>query len=1687
MGNKKVDDAVANFFGDEDMDWLDADSEEVSRKSIVPEEPVPAALGGAITIMPPVEEESDEDAPTTRVTAGEFDELQPMPLSAEPLVSISDVDPPTLEVDPTSEEVESASMDFPALDAAPIEPPEEEPEETEVAPKPERPVAPPVEKWEPSSDADAWREAAVALVSEAASDEARRGALLFEAARIYRRRLGDDVGARALSDDALAAGFDEPGVYAMRMQIGQATADAAFALESARELAKRLEGAAAAEAWRTVAALAGEDNDDAVAALNEAIEADPSDFTALADLVSLLRGDEEQVENLIYALGLMGELAQGPAAAALHHERAELLAAKGRDVDAQAAWVAARAALPSHLPSLVGLSGLLQRVGLHNELADLYEAEARREAQPEPAYWLWMAARSRREAGQDDAADALYREAATLGSGQAAREHVAWLASAGRHDALVEALRAQVEASTERGRAFAVYRLARALEEAGDHDGALDAYREAATLDPESRPAASAVERVLRAKGDSAGLRAFWRKQLEGDVAPKTRVSLLHRIGEEAESAGEQQEAREAMESLLEVDAGFIPAIEALQRIYNRTDAWAELAALHDRRAALSTEKPQRALFLHRAGSVLEHRLQDLDEAQARYEEALKLVPDQASSLDALLALLERKEDWKALSMRLFKAGQAATHEASKVSLLYRASRVLVDRVDNPKKAEALLKQVLQLSPDFGPARALMADLVGGRTSKDLAGEAATASGRAQQWLLLAAADAARGEAKGRPGEHLAKLLEHEPAHAAGMAELERHAAATGDVEALTKAYQRALDLAESEAESVRLGTALADLFARQGKTAEVQTVLERLAAEAASQPMAVLASGHGAHKTASALLAGLEEPAEVLARATQQAEIDPKGAVRELEGLYETPVAGAAAERALVIGATGAARLKALQVLSVEEGPIAGTARLRLLEESPSAQVPELEAALAARPSAEGVFRKLRGIRVADRDVEGLRALYNAYRPEELSGLAEALEAAGDPAAAADLYADRNDLASLVTVERLRAAAEQWDQVLTAIEAQEQVAADETVRAALAARKRWVLAEHLAETDAAWEAYKSLHESNPDDREVTRALARIAGRRGETTLGIQYLRELASSAANAEEAAAYQREIAGVHEVAGNVGEARQAYLDALDHVRDDTEALSGLRRLSEKEEDWASLIQVLQREAGVAGAQRRVEVLREIATVTEERLGDDTLAVERWRDVLEEDAEDTQGLERTLALAEKVGDWALFVDVGARLAEQLSGREKAVLLRRVGIACEEQLGRKDAERYFTQALEAAPDGVAAKRLEKLRRKFGDWSGAVQMLVTQAEAATDHADKVRHLEEAARIEAEQRHDSAAASALYARLLEWEPDHRAALLYQSEHLFTDGNFNEALPVYDRLESTLDEDDVDFDDFDVRLEVSGFFYRYAELLRAAGRSDEALSRYQKALELNPAHLPSLEAVGPLYMQRREHKLGQSVWRQLLQLTGGHGDKEKIAYYYTQLGVVEHALGNTEKASKRFSKALELNPAHVGALKGMAVLLEEKEDWNNLLNFYNNIIYHATSSQDVVDAYLTKGRVLDERLQRPDKAAQHYDRLLAFDANQPRALLRLAEIRAREGDWDRAAANTARGLRVAKGPTPLRATLSLLHAVTLKAKGMASEAAEAWETAEKVDASALEGLMGVEDPEPVLARIRERLEL
>ncbi|MDP6934738.1 MAG: tetratricopeptide repeat protein, partial [Myxococcota bacterium] len=447
--------------------------------------------------------------------------------------------------------------------------------------------------------------------------------------------------------------------------------------------------------------------------------------------------------------------------------------------------------------------------------------------------------------------------------------------------------------------------------------------------------------------------------------------------------------------------------------------------------------------------------------------------------------------------------------------------------------------------------------------------------------------------------------------------------------------------------------------------------------------------------------------------------------------------------------------------------------------------------------------------------------------------------------------------------------------------------------------------------------------------------------------------------------------------------------------------------------------------------------------------------------------------------------GEWGPFVEIAQVLSEQLDGAARSQVCADIGRVYSSQLDNEDeAIRWLRLATSGdQPSLEAARLLEKLHAVRGEWDEVVRAIDHQA-SASDGNDAVQFLLKAAEIQLETLHDRNGASNLYKRVLELDPGNSAALRFQSAFVYANGDCQAACELFERMEAL--QDARDLEDFDEQVEVGLYFFHFAEALLKLDRLQEALQRYERSLELNPNHLPTLEAVGPVYMEQGDWEKARDRLRRVLQLTGGQGDAERIGRTYIALGEVERELGDLDRAKKRFIKALELLPGDIRALQGSARVLFARGDWPNLLTVYNKIIQSSCGTTEKVQALLHKGFVLDVHMEMEQKAAQHFHKALTIDPEDPPTLLRLAELALRAKDWPDAASLADRGLQRTNAGAVVQCDLHLVRSIAHGACGDSQAARDAFELACSIDPEFATAAQGSEaDPAALGAILTERL--
>jgi tetratricopeptide (TPR) repeat protein len=177
----------------------------------------------------------------------------------------------------------------------------------------------------------------------------------------------------------------------------------------------------------------------------------------------------------------------------------------------------------------------------------------------------------------------------------------------------------------------------------GDTQRAVAALHDALARDASDVEALDMLLTVLEGAERYAEMSDLLERRATLATDDATRSVVLARLGALRETQqGDLAGARLAYERALEADRGNRAARSALQRLYRRAAAWPALRTLLES-AAESGTPADRAAAQAALGALLEQQLDDPRAAEAAYEKAVQLAPEDTEALEGLRRLRERE------------------------------------------------------------------------------------------------------------------------------------------------------------------------------------------------------------------------------------------------------------------------------------------------------------------------------------------------------------------------------------------------------------------------------------------------------------------------------------------------------------------------------------------------------------------------------------------------------------------------------------------------------------------------------------------------------------------------------------------------------------------------------------------------------------------------------------------------------------------------------------------------------------------------------------------------------------------------------------------------------------------------------------------------------------------------------------
>jgi tetratricopeptide (TPR) repeat protein len=521
--------------------------------------------------------------------------------------------------------------------------------------------------------------------------------------------------------------------------------------------------------------------------------------------------------------------------------------------------------------------------------------------------------------------------------------------------------------------------------------------------------------------------------------------------------------------------------------------------------------------------------------------------------------------------------------------------------------------------------------------------------------------------------------------------------------------------------------------------------------------------------------------------------------------------------------------------------------------------------------------------------------------------------------------------------------------------------------------------------------------------------------------------------------AVALHHDAARLREKLGQTDKAEQLYNEILRLKSDDEVALARVEEICREQQRWEDLANVLEKrtsaptEALPLGPERRKR-LRELAMLYEDRLERPYEAIDTLERLLvevaeeershgdaatpEETAEMLDAHEALVRLYSRLGLWGKVVDSLKRQAELTADKHRARALRlQVASVYEKELAVPErATEAYEAILASAPDDeealAALDRLNEVHSRFEDLQEILEKRAAHA-TGKERMDLVRR--RAKLLEDRLNNPEAAASALRDLGTDAIADDEllAALLRNLRRAGLAHEAARALTQRIEMERAKGGADSGRRVAELNLELS--------LLKLDDLHDPAAARkeVEAALEAAPENPAALAALAQLHLKQNDFAAYAAT--RTREARALRGRPEGIEALLDAGRVFREQVKAPDKARACFEEALEEDPRNGEALRALASLLSAEANWDQARRVLERQLEMTEDPTERAAVLTDLARTAWEGFTDGAEAQRHLDEALTLVPNHLPAILAVADIHYKEGQWEQAEKRLSEALR------------------------------------------------------------------
>jgi tetratricopeptide (TPR) repeat protein len=444
-----------------------------------------------------------------------------------------------------------------------------------------------------------------------------------------------------------------------------------------------------------------------------------------------------------------------------------------------------------------------------------------------------------------------------------------------------------------------------------------------------------------------------------------------------------------------------------------------------------------------------------------------------------------------------------------------------------------------------------------------------------------------------------------------------------------------------------------------------------------------------------------------------------------------------------------------------------------------------------------------------------------------------------------------------------------------------------------------------------------------PNRRPVLEMRRRLAARRGDAARQVEILDALADIATSPADAVGFLMERARVASSTGD-GEGLRRAVAALEEARErapgDTAVLGELCRLYERLEMWSSLADCFEARSIVSTERReRMAWAADAARIAEERLQETERAIRLYRSVIELDPGDQLALSalgRLFARTRRFDD--LSHVYGIQIETTVDPQQKIPLLFKHAELLAFSMDDVDgAIARLREILAISPGYVPASKLAAtLYTRLGRHADLVELWEAEVATNVDRDQALFLLEKIAGVAEDQLHDAGRAIDAYLRMVKLQPGYLPALRSLARLYTAAERWDDLIRVIEEEAQTVSDQNV----------IVSLWFRHGEVLAdKLTRVDDAITSFNRALQLMPTYLPALKALGGIYAR-------SGRWLDLVAMHRSEADvarraEQRAHLLFMAAELLETRVGDVDAAVRAYQDVLVEAPAHHPALRAL----------------------------------------------------------------------------------------------------------------------------------------------------------------